>query len=88
MPEDTDGKSIASLITEVVELAKQVAVLNATFPSHVDWVERNVKDHGVRIRELEQSSAKSAWIPALVTAIVTGVIVAGVTALVVQGLTS
>jgi len=88
MPEDNDGKSIASLITEVVELAKQVAVLNATFPSHVDWVERNVKDHEVRIRAVEQAQAKSAWIPALVTAIVTGVIVAAATALVVQGLTS
>lgn len=81
-----DTKSIAALISEVVELAKQVAVLNATFPSHVEWMERNVKDHEVRIRDLEQSAAKSAWIPALVTALVTGVIVAAVTTVVIRAI--
>lgn len=87
MPPEEDSKALAALISEVVELAKQVAILTATFPKHVDWVERNVKDHEVRIRALEVTAAKSAWIPALVTAIVTGVIVAGITALVVQGIT-
>jgi hypothetical protein len=85
-PASSEAKSIAQLISEVVELAKQVAVLNATFPSHVEWVERNVKDHEVRLRDLEQAAAKSAWIPALVTALVTGVIVAGVTTIVIRAL--
>ena len=85
--QDDESKTIGALVSEVVTLAKQVAILNATFPQHVDWVERNVKDHEVRIRDLEQAAAKSAWIPALVTAIVTGVIVAGITALVIQGIT-
>jgi hypothetical protein len=37
-----------------VELTKQVAILNEKIPTHVDWVERNMKDHEVRLRALEQ----------------------------------
>ena len=37
-----------------VELTKQVAILNEKIPTHVDWVERNMKDHENRIRNLEQ----------------------------------
>ena len=28
-----------------IELIKQVERLNGKLPSHVDWVERNIKDH-------------------------------------------
>jgi len=41
-----------------VELTKQIAVLNEKIPSHVDWVERNMKDHETRLRELEASKAE------------------------------
>lgn len=37
-----------------VELTKQVAILNEKIPTHVDWVERNMKDHEQRLRALEQ----------------------------------
>jgi hypothetical protein len=37
-----------------VELTKQVAILNEKIPTHIDWVERNMKDHEGRIRNLEQ----------------------------------
>lgn len=37
-----------------VELTKQVAILNEKIPTHIDWVERNMKDHENRIRNLEQ----------------------------------
>ncbi len=37
-----------------VELTKQVAILNEKIPTHVEWVERNIKDHEVRLRSLEQ----------------------------------
>lgn len=37
-----------------VELTKQVAILNEKIPTHVDWVERNIKDHELRLRTLEQ----------------------------------
>jgi hypothetical protein len=37
-----------------VELTKQVAILNEKIPTHIDWVERNMKDHESRIRNLEQ----------------------------------
>lgn len=37
-----------------VELTKQVAILNEKIPTHVDWVERNMKDHETRLRTLEQ----------------------------------
>ncbi len=45
-----------------VELTKQIAVLNEKIPSHIDWVERNVKDHETRLRELEAGKADRAAI--------------------------
>lgn len=37
-----------------IELIKQVERLNEKIPTHVEWVERNLKDHENRIRILEQ----------------------------------
>lgn len=37
-----------------IELIKQVERLNEKIPTHVDWVERNIKDHELRIRALER----------------------------------
>lgn len=44
--------------TWAIELIKQVERLNEKLPTHVDWVERNLKDHERRIRFLE----KMVWI--------------------------
>lgn len=40
--------------TWAIELIKQVERLNEKIPTHVEWVERNLKDHEARIRTLEQ----------------------------------
>jgi hypothetical protein len=37
-----------------IELIKQVERLNEKLPNHVEWVERNIKDHEMRMRALEQ----------------------------------
>jgi hypothetical protein len=37
-----------------IELIKQVERLNEKIPTHIDWVERNINDHEVRIRNLER----------------------------------
>jgi hypothetical protein len=37
-----------------IELIRQVERLNEKIPTHVDWVERNIKDHEERLRKLEQ----------------------------------
>jgi hypothetical protein len=37
-----------------IELIKQVERLNEKIPTHVEWVERNMKDHELRLRQLEQ----------------------------------
>ena len=37
-----------------IELIKQVERLNEKLPTHVDWVERNIKDHEMRLRTLER----------------------------------
>lgn len=39
--------------TWAIELIKQVERLNEKIPTHVEWVERNIKDHESRIRTLE-----------------------------------
>ena len=37
-----------------IELIRQVERLNEKLPTHVDWVERNIKDHEMRLRMLER----------------------------------
>ena len=37
-----------------IELIKQVERLNEKLPTHVEWVERNIKDHEMRLRTLER----------------------------------
>lgn len=51
-----------------IELIKQVERLNEKIPTHVDWVERNMKDHELRIRALE----KKLWMVAGAAGVVTG----------------
>jgi hypothetical protein len=36
-----------------VELTRQVTILNERLPTHVEWTERNIKDHELRIRANE-----------------------------------
>ena len=52
-----------------IELIKQVERLNEKIPTHIDWVERNMKDHEVRIRNLE----KRVWLASGAAAAVGGV---------------
>jgi len=54
-----------------IELIKQVERLNEKIPTHIDWVERNIKDHEVRIRNIERriwmATGSAAAIGALVS---------------------
>lgn len=59
--------------TWAIELIKQVERLNEKIPTHIDWVERNIKDHEMRIRMLE----RRMWVVAGAAAVV-GAIAAGV----------
>jgi hypothetical protein len=52
--------------TWAIELIKQVERLNEKIPTHVDWVERNMKDHELRIRALE----RKMWIVAGASAVI------------------
>jgi hypothetical protein len=52
--------------TWAIELIKQVERLNEKIPTHVDWVERNMKDHELRIRSLE----RRMWILAGASAVI------------------
>ena len=56
-----------------IELIKQVERLNEKIPTHIDWVERNIKDHEMRLRMLE----RRMWVVAGGAAVI-GAIVAGV----------
>lgn len=58
--------------TWAIELIKQVERLNEKIPTHIDWVERNIKDHEMRIRMLE----RRMWVVAGAAAVI-GAIVAG-----------
>ena len=37
-----------------IDLIKQIERLNEKIPTHIDWVERNIKDHEMRLRMLER----------------------------------
>lgn len=39
---------------QILELTRQVTILNERLPNHITWTERNVKDHEARIRSLEE----------------------------------
>jgi hypothetical protein len=56
-----------------IELIKQVERLNEKIPTHIDWVERNIKDHEMRIRNLE----RRMWIIAGASGVI-GALVASV----------
>jgi len=56
--------------TWAIELIKQVERLNEKIPTHIDWVERNLKDHEVRIRTLE----RKLWIIAGASAVVGAIV--------------
>lgn len=51
-----------------IELIKQVERLNEKIPTHIDWVERNMKDHEMRIRNLE----RKIWVAAGAAAVIGG----------------
>ena len=52
--------------TWAIELIKQVERLNEKIPTHIDWVERNIKDHEMRLRMLE----RRMWIVAGASAVI------------------
>ena len=39
---------------QILELTRQVTILNERLPNHITWTERNVIDHEKRILLLEQ----------------------------------
>jgi len=39
---------------QILELTRQVTILNERLPNHITWTENNVKDHEQRLRALEQ----------------------------------
>ena len=57
-------------------LIREVTILNERLPNHVDWTERNIKDHEVRLRDLEKARWQTAWITAAASAVMTALIVA------------
>jgi len=57
-------------------LIREVTILNERLPNHVDWTERNIKDHEIRLRDLEKARWQTAWITAAASAALTALIVA------------
>jgi hypothetical protein len=43
---------------QILELTRQVTILNERLPNHIVWTERNVKDHESRLRDLERTVPK------------------------------
>lgn len=62
--------------TWAIELIKQVERLNEKLPTHVEWVEKELRDHEFRLRSLERRmwvvAGGAAVIGALASAIYDG----------------
>ena len=54
-----------------IELIKQVERLNEKIPTHVDWVERNIKDHEMRLRAVERKIWVVAGAAGVIGAVIT-----------------
>jgi hypothetical protein len=54
-----------------IDLIKQIERLNEKIPTHIDWVERNIKDHEMRLRTLERRMWVIAGASAVLGAIMT-----------------
>ncbi len=61
---------------QILELTRQVTILNERLPNHIAWTEKNVRDHEVRIRDLEKARWQTAWVTAAASAALTAVVVA------------
>lgn len=61
-----------------IELIKQVERLNEKLPTHVEWVEKELRDHEYRLRSLERRmwvvAGAAAVIGALASAFYNGVL--------------
>ena len=53
-----------------IDLIKQIERLNEKIPTHVDWVERNIKDHEMRIRAIE----RKIWVVAGAAGVISGAV--------------
>ncbi len=49
-----------------IELIKQVERLNEKIPTHIDWVEKELRDHELRLRNLE----RRMWVVAGAAAVI------------------
>jgi hypothetical protein len=56
-----------------IDLIKQIERLNEKIPTHIDWVERNIKDHELRIRTLERRMWVVAGAAAVIGAIASAI---------------
>ena len=57
------------------DLIREVTILNERLPNHVDWTQRNLNDHEVRLRDLEKARWQTAWVTAAASAGLTALIV-------------
>lgn len=76
MAEQIRQESTKGIPVWAVELTRQVTILNERLPNHIDWTERNIKDHEARIRDLEKARWQTAWITAAASAALTAFVVA------------
>lgn len=49
-------ESLAGIIQELI---REVAILNERLPNHIAYTERNIGDHEVRLRALEEQTPKN-----------------------------
>jgi hypothetical protein len=63
-PKPTNQTLLLQIVRDI-EILKQQSI----------QILRSTQDHEARIRELEKSSNRNAWIPPLITAVVTSVVV-------------
>lgn len=75
MTDDMTPKWAVELLIRFEQLDAKITAAEERNNAHGDWATRNIKDHEVRIRDLEKARWQTAWITAVASAGLTAVIV-------------
>lgn len=75
MTDDMTPKWAVELLIRFEQLDAKITAAEQRNDAHSDWTTRNIKDHEIRLRDLEKARWQTAWITAVASAGLTAIIV-------------
>jgi hypothetical protein len=75
MTDDMTPKWAVELLIRFEQLDAKITAAEERNNGFSDWTTRNIKDHEIRLRDLEKARWQTAWITAVASAGLTAIIV-------------